>query len=62
MSKDKNERKDKYPCPVCKKRVFDARDGDEAVITLRCLHCREIVEVPVFTRDKPPNAKRDSYG
>jgi len=64
MKKIANEKKkDKYPCPSCGKRVFDARDGDTAVITLKCPHCKQIVDVPVFARDKsPPDTIHSSYG
>ena len=56
----KIEMKERYPCPNCKKRVFDARDEDKAVITLKCPHCRQIIDVIVSTQGKPLGIERTS--
>ena len=49
-----NERKE---CPICKRRLFDARAGDEAQITIKCRKWGNIVTVSLT---KPPEYLTDS--
>lgn len=39
--------KETIKCPICKKRIFDIvkHPADEAVIEIKCPHCRQVVTI-----------------
>jgi len=32
-------------CPICNQRLFDAREGDKAMIDIKCTRCGKVVQV-----------------
>lgn len=37
-------------CPTCRRRIFDTTDSSNAVIDIKCPHCKQIVQVELKSK------------
>jgi uncharacterized Zn finger protein len=59
-------KKERIPCPICKKRILDIKINGDADLETKCIHCGHVVNVQFSNRVKETNPadvirKKDSF-